>query len=501
MALEDLPDGFTVPTRGQIRDRYQRDVALRQPGAPTGEGSQAFIDGSVVADALMPIYANAVSIARGASLDDMTREQLKAECRALGIPEELPESAGTGFVIISASAGGVFIDTGRELKDDAQSLRFHCASADTYYDGGAVPVIGTDVGPTTNLAAGSKLKWTNPPAGLGGVATVQADADGNGFTGGRVAEQDDDIRRRISSARADAAAAGNTAAVRQAVKRAGASLGIAVQDVFVYPAITGSGHYAYVFTLRPGSPGTTRVPDAVEIAAVRAFVQNEFPGDDGIFAAEIIEEGVVAKLGIEWAKSNSDVGWVDAAPWPTFADEFFVAAVTNALSFTVQSDASSPTAPQAGQTFAFYDRINGSFARKRILSVASLGGGQWSIIVDSTNNTSNVNYLPTVNEEMCPYSKSLDLLVEPLLAKVDLLGPGEQVDEFFDEGYRQKRQPENPTEWPSDLRHKDLDGIEALAQVHDVSWLSPDIPHSPSVGVAGVSSNLVTLTRILAFPT
>jgi len=78
MPLEDLPNGFVAPTRGAIRDRFQKDYELRQPGCPTGEGSQAFIDGSVIADTLMPIYADAVSVARGANLADMTRAQLMA---------------------------------------------------------------------------------------------------------------------------------------------------------------------------------------------------------------------------------------------------------------------------------------------------------------------------------------------------------------------------------------------------------------------------------------
>jgi uncharacterized phage protein gp47/JayE len=500
LTIEDLPDGFAVPTRGEIRDRFQKDYLLRQPGSPTGEGSQAFIDGSVIADALSPLYANAISIARGANLADMSRAQLQDECTALGIPIELPESAGTGFVIIAASTGGVFIDTGREIKDESRNLRFHCAVAGTYYNGLAVPIIGTDKGPTTNVPAGTKMKWSNPPAGLASIATVQEDADGNGFTGGRAVESDDDIRSRITTARADPPAGGNVAQIRALVKEAGASLGIAIQEVFVYPAITGSGHYAYIFTLRPGSPGSSRCPDAIQIAAVRAFIHKALPEDDGIFSAEIIEEEVTAKLGIVWAKTAS--GWVDAQPWPVYADLFAVTAVTSALVFEVESGlgASLEQAPQVGQTFAFYDRANGKFARKRILTVTDNTGGNYSLTIDSTNNASDPNYLPTVTEEFCPWSTSLDLLVEPMLIEIDTLGPGEQADGFFDEGYRQKRIPENPLEWPSELRHNSLDAVDDLPQIHDIEWLEPTIPYVPAVGVAGVSSNLIAIDVLLAFP-
>lgn len=498
MPLEDLPDTFTVPTRSEIRDKFQRDYQIRQPGAPTGEGSQAFIDGSVIADTLAPLYADAVTVARGASLADMNRNQLKDECKALGIPQELAESAGTGFVVIAASAGGVFIDTGRQLKDEGRNLTFRCALAGTYFNLKAVPVIGVDKGPSTNIPAATVLKWNNPPAGLGNLATVQEDADGNGFTGGRSAETDDDIRARITTAHADPPAGGNVAQIREIVKEAGAALGIAVQEVFVYPCITGSGHYCYVFLLRPGVVGGSRIPDAIQIAQVRAYIHGAMPEDDGIFAGEVIEEGVAAKIGIKWSKTPG-VGWVDAAPWPSFADAYAVSAVTDALNFVVTSFAAVPTAPQVGQTFAFYDAPNGKYARKRILSAAG-AAGVYTIVVDDTNNASDVNYLPIVTEGLCPYSPSLDLIVAPLLGKTDLLGPGEQVDEFFDEGYRQKREPENPLEWASEIRHNTLDPVGDLPQVHDSTWLAPEIPHVPSVGVAGASSNLATISSLLAFP-
>jgi uncharacterized phage protein gp47/JayE len=499
MALEDLPNGFVVPTRGEIRDRFQRDYLLRQPGAPTGEGSQPFIDGSVIADTVLPIYANSVSIARGANLADMTREQLKAEARALGIPEELPEGAGGGFVLITASAGGVYIPANRELRDDTRKLRFKCLTSDTYFDGKPVPVTGIDKGPQTNLPAGARLKWTNPPPGLGSIAIVQADADGAGFTGGRAAESDDDIRGRISTTIAEPPAGGNVAEIRKQVKNAGRDLGIAVQEVFVYPAITGSGHYAYVFTLRPGEGSTSRIPDATQIAAVRAYIHRAMPEDDGIFAAEIIDQEVTAKLAIRWA--NTAVGWSDAQPWPLFAENWTVQTVTSATAFRVHTEPGTPTPPEAGKTIAFYDRVNRTFARKRILSATDVGTGyQFDLVVDQTNNASNLNYLPVVDEEFCPYSESLAPIVKPLLDEVDLLGPGEQEAAPFDEGTRQKRQPESPGEWPSELRHKTLNSVEDLPAVHDVHWLAPEIPYGPLVGVAAASSNMVAITRVLAYP-
>lgn len=500
--LEDLPDGFALPTRTEVRDKFQQNVALRQPGAPTGEGSQAFVDGSVIADTVMPLYANAGSIARGGSLSDMTREQLKAECKALGIPEELPASAATGFVLITASTGGVFISEARFLKDEQRNVTFRCAYARQYYNGEAVPIIGVDTGPNTNVPAGTKLKWQNPPAGLGLIATVQEDADGNGTTGGRDVESDDDIRRRIETRSADPPAGGNVASVRNLVKKGGKQIGIAVEEAFVYPAFNASGHYAYVFTLRPSTPGVSRIPDATQIALMRAFIHRELPEDDGIFAAEILEEETALRIGVRWA-SGAD-GWMDAVQWPAEASDWDVMTATSATTFTVRAAAGIVTdIPQVGQTIAFYDADDKAFVKKRILTATNVSGGgesRYTLTIDETNSASDVNYLPVVGEAFCPFSESLSLLVSPILKAADVVGPGEMVAAPFDEGTRQRRIPEDPVEWQSDFDHDLIDEAEDLEQVHDMSVISPVLPLAVSVGVPGVSANMLKLTSILAFP-
>lgn len=498
MPLEDLPNGWVSPTRPGIRDQFQRDMQLRQPGVPTGEGSQAFIDGSVMADTLMPLYANAASIGRGANLRDMTRAHLKEECLALGIPEELPATPGFGFAEIVASAGGVFIPADRECKDEATQLRFRCAVADTYFHGQPVPVIGIDTGPTTNLAPGARLKWSNPPAGLGSIATVLADPNGDGFTGGRIAETDDDIISRIIATRADPPTGGNASHVRTLVKQCAIHVGVPVQEVFVYPAITGAGHYAYCFTLRPGKAGGSRIPTALQIAAVLAFITGALPHDDGIFASTILEDAITAKLGIEWMPGAQ--GWVDASPWPPAADNFHVTTPTSATTFDVKSDEPVSTAPAVGKTFAFYDKKQSKFVRKRILSAVALGAGEYTLTIDTSNNASDPNYKPAVDEEFCPWSPSLDLLAAPLLTEFDTLGPSEQEEDFFDDGYRQRRDPPDPASWPIQVRHNSLDAVDDLPQIADVTWLSPSIPYTPAVGVPGVSSNLVVIGTLLAFP-
>lgn len=499
MAVEDLPNGFYVPQRDEIRDQYQKDVKLRIPGAPIGEGSQAHAEGSVIADTLIPIYADGLSVARDANLDDKTLEGLKAEARGMGLPELLPASGGTGFVQIAASAGGVGIDEGRELYDEATSLRFECAVTQTYFDKGSVPIRGIDVGPTTNLGAGTVLRWRNPPAGLGAKATVLPDADGEGLTGGRNEETPDELRDRIRAERASPAAGGNDANVRRLVKEAGKKLGIPIQECFVYPCIRGPGTTGFAFTLRPAKPGGSRTPNAVQIAAVLAYVVGALPGDDGILACTILEEAVTCSLEVEWDPEAD--GWADLDPWPSAAGDWYVSLATSATSFKVKAAGAGTRSPQVGQSLAFYNTSTGKFVRKRIGAVSGPVGGEYTITVDASNGASDTVYAPALNERFCPWSDSLDMLVTPMATEFDKLGPGEQVEEFFDEGYRQRRFPRNaPGTWPSVMRHKMLDAIDDFPQIADVQWVSPSIPHATPVGTPGVSSNLLTFARLLVFP-
>lgn len=498
MALTDLPGNFFAPTRQDIHARWLRDYRIRNPGVDTSPGSRPYIDGLVVADTILPIYADAIAVGNNADLANKTSRGLEIEAANLGLPERLPASGAVGFVTISASTGGGLVQQNAELKDDKTGLRFKAQITSTYFDAQPVPIIGVDTGPATNLAAGTVLRWTTTPIGIGETATVLATPDGKGLTGGRDKETDPELVLRIADARANPAASGNAAAVRRFAKEGAAALGIPLQEVFVFPASAGPGTTAFVFTLRPASPGASRTPTSVQIAAILAHVMGELPGDDGLFACSILESAQTLKLQIQWARGAT--GWADAQTWPVYADDFYVTGIPSALTFDVTSVAGSPTAPQVGKTIAFYDTANARFVEKRILTVSGTGPS-WTITCDTTNNASDTSYVPSVSERFCPWSDSLDLLAQPLLIQVGTLGPGEMFSDFFDEGYRQRRDPPSPDVWPSVLRNKDLElALGKLPAVADVVIASPTLPYATPVGTANVSVNLTTVGKILAFP-
>lgn len=495
MPISDLDGDFYVPTREDLLTRWLRDYKIRKPDVDTGAGSRAHIDGSVVADTILPVYADAAAAGNGVALRDKTSAGLETEAEGLGIPKRLPANGGAGFVTIGAASGGGLIQVGAEIKDERTGYRYRCAATKVYFDGDPVPIRGIDTGPATNLPAGSILRWTTTPIGIKPTATVLADPDGNGLKGGRDQETDPELVRRIEDARAHPAASGNTAAVRRFAREGAAALGIPLQETFVFAGTAGPGSTAYVFTMRPSTSGGSRAPSSADIAAILAYITGELPHDDGLFACAIVDTATDFKLDVSWAGA----GWTDAQPWPDRADDFYVSAVTDATTFSVDSDDASPTAPQVGQSIAFFDEDTGLFVPKRILTVT--GSGPWAIACDTTTDATDTTYVPTVNERMCPWSDSLQDLVTPLLDQMATLGPGQMVASFFDAGLRQRRDPPSPQRWPSVVRHKDIEGaLGSMRSVADVSVASPSLPYETPVGTKNVSVNLLTVGKILAFP-
>ena len=78
MALDVTPGVIEVRTRDKIRDDFTEDYKLRVPEADVGPGTQPFIDGSTLADALVVVDANALTVGRGTNLRTSAGQWLAA---------------------------------------------------------------------------------------------------------------------------------------------------------------------------------------------------------------------------------------------------------------------------------------------------------------------------------------------------------------------------------------------------------------------------------------
>lgn len=479
-------------SRDEHRDRFLKFYGLRAPAADVGPGSEPYIAASAHADAMLVVYSDAKTIGRNTNLVDATGDDLLRKARGEGIDGKLPATGADGFVIVAAGQTGGFIDEGEQLRDKPTGSIFECAVADTYQSGQLLPIRGVTTGTATNLPAGRILYWNSPPSGINDTATVYQD-----LTGGHPEESDQELIDRIIDQKKNPPASGNDAAYRKAVLT---TPGVAVEQVWTYPAMFGPGTTCIIFTVRASNAFASRLPNAAQIAAVESNLVVVFPYDDGIFVGMLVAEPTKIQVEVTWAKGAK--GWTDAAPqWPPFvsAGPVKVSVATSATVFRLLS-ATSIATPQVGQTIGFYDSTVGKFKRKRIGAVAVvIAGTTWDITCDTTANASDTTFAPAVNAVASPWSDSLDLLVAPFAVYFASLGPGEQVASFVDPGRRQKRQPESPDEQPSVIANRDLAGAPPRSVVSDIVIESPVTPHSTTVGTPGVLSNLLTLGEIAVF--
>ena len=204
-------------------------------------------------------------------------------------------------------------------------------------------------------------------------------------------------------------------------------------------------------------------------------------------------------LRVRW--SSGTVGWSDSVQWPPYIGGGFqamvVSAVTSALVFNVFA-ISGPVQPQVGANFGFFDPITGKFRRKRVLSVAVVDAFTLTISCDGTNGASDLDFVPPVSSIPCPWSDSLDTLVEPVLEGFAGLGPGEMYSSFFDDGLRQKRSPAPPV-WPSELGTRAFRNLDEVTSASSIQIVFPAIPYATPVGTPEISVNLLTLGKLSAF--
>lgn len=495
----EIPQTFPEPDRNELRDQYLRDVAFYSDGAQdVGDGSQPWIDGSVLADQLVPAYLRIKTSGENLVLTKSTSAATESWAASKGQTERIGAIGASGYVQISASTGGTTIFAGDELRETSTGLRFQVSETGTYADEDVVPVTGLDTGTATNLDPGTVLTWTSPRPGCGSTATVWEDADGSGLSGGRAEETDAEVIARLIEAGRNPPASGNDAQYQALVK---ATPGLAVQQGFTYPAILGPGTVGIAFTLQPAIPGGDRIPNAAQMTLVENWLQSQVPHDDQFFVCTLTSEPVDVAMEVQWQEGADD--WTDTVPWPPYysgTSAIKVTAVTSATYFTLgraSGNYSGAQQPIAGQTIAFFDASNRTFSKKRILSFT--GTGPWVITVDPTNNVSDLTFTPAVGDRAMPHSPSLELVLDPVLSYFDTLGPGEQVASFFDAGYRQRRTPAPPKSWPSTVGARLINGVQDLAAVADASLQEPTTPLACPVGTAATESYLHQLRGLAVF--
>lgn len=488
----------TVKTRDQVIQDYERDYLNRSSGTLTGPGTAVRRDAVLLADALMPLYANVVKAGRAIALDERT----EAELRQLAADKSVTLSGAvgsTGTVTIRAATTGTTIFAGDEAIEPNSKLVFYCTTTAAYDDQGSVPMAARSTGPATNLDADTVLQWRTPRPGCATNCTVDEQTDGSGFTGGAEADGREQIIAKIRDANANPPASGNAADYQKWIK---ATPNIQIEEAFIYPCALGPGGLHWTFTVAPNRYGS-RAATATQIALVRAYVSSVAPKHDlGVGIATDTEDLVVC-IGVDW--ENAEEQWHDETPWPAYYEEtpasgsgaVVIDTGSTASSLVVKTanaDYSTCGDPVAGQVFGLYDLANRAFRRFTALSVS--GTGPWTITVDQSYDASYIGYTPVAGQRMMPWSEGLALFVAPVHAAFDGIGPGERVATTYLDGRRAKRYPAPPKYWPDRITKSLETTMESMGSVTSLDILE-------GLGVVATPSatpNILTLSDLAAYP-
>ena len=487
---------LTTKTRDEVIAQYQRDYLLRCPDALTGPGTQPYLAAVLLADQLMPVYANCTHVANAIDLEQRTLTELTAEAARLGVTLT-GASGSSGFVVVRTATGGAVIPAGAELVEPNTKLVYYCTTTGLYANGASVPVAARSAGPGTNQPAATVLQWSSPVPGLATTCSVEATTSGDGLVGGADEEGREQVIAKIRDHLANPPGSGNDADYQRWIR---ATIGVQVEAAFIYPCAFGPGTTGWTFTVAPDRYGS-RVPSAAQIALVRAGLSLA-PRTDLRFHLPIVAEPTPIVCSVTWATDADQ--WADETPWPAYFPQapgagsgaIRVSAATSPLTFTLEAangDYTTCGDPATGQALAVWDATARVFRNKRILSV--VGGGPWGIVCDGTFAASDTTYTPVVGQRAMPWSASLAQLAAPVIAFFDGVGPGEANAVTYLDGQRARRDP-GPAVWP----YRVTKALEAsLAALSSVDSL--DLAEGSGVAATvSTAPNLLTLSDLAAFP-
>lgn len=495
MPIDKFEGKLITKTRDQIRDEYLRDYKLRQPLADTAPGTLPHLLGTNTADSLLPMYANVPTLGDATTFLNAKGSLLDLWGSIMG-RDRRPDVGAIGYVTVKTSSGGSNVVAGDVIKETKRNLRFRVLVTAAVSDGEQVGIVGIDTGPATNLDPGTEMTWLSPRAGMASTATVFENADGSGLTGGALAESDEQYQAALLELSRNPPAMGNES---QVIAEALKIQGIAIQAVFVFPAVKGPGTKSIAFTMRPSTPGGSRLPNSAQLGYVESVLKSVYPFDDGFAMVTIAEQGVDVVLRATFKEAAAS--FVDQSPWPEYVAAPI--AVTNAVAITATSfrvtTASAITAPSVGKTIALYNSASATFVAKRILTVSAAGANTWDLTFETTLPTSDTSFIPANGAIVSPWAASMQDLVLPVLNYFDAQGPGEMFASFSDPGRRQRRFPEpGPESWPSKIENRMLDQLFSL--VSDVSIAAPTVPYSTTVGTSPALAYIHRLTDLAVYP-
>ena len=284
---------YTLPTDEEILSLALAHFAVAHADPLTGKspplgprdflGQEARALASLLRGVLAGVQAaDADAIPGGVYVDEngvtRTRNSSKALsdwAYVIGLPSNVSDYGRNGAQPARGGGGtatgtpGVVIPGGAQLTDSSGTVTLVLRSGVTVGGGGSVGVAvdASTTGSAGNLAAGTVLRWSSPPAGLSSTLTLTTS-----LSGGYDQEGDVDLALRIVRRLQDRPKGGTAADYREWAESAedGSGALVGVARAYVYPLRDGTGSVTVVTVL--GGSGAARDPGATKRNQIQAWI-------------------------------------------------------------------------------------------------------------------------------------------------------------------------------------------------------------------------------------
>jgi uncharacterized phage protein gp47/JayE len=382
---------------------------------------------------------------------------------------------------------GVLVPTGAQLLD-VQGQGYQVTVGGTYLDEQPIPISALSTGASTNLPAGSVLKWVTPPPFASSTVLVV----GSGLTGGVDAETIEGLRKRLLAYLRDPPGGGNAAQVNAWAEQAST----AVQKGFCFGCSDGPSTCHETVVRAPTSTNKNRDVDATLLTTtIKPYVLGQIPTWVEVTQTTPVNQPVDVSIGLALPASaqagGPGGGWLNATPFPVVAGSGHadVGTVTDSTHFVVSSD----VAPTAGVTVvAWMDPNTWTLRQATVTAFSSAGGSLWNLTID----TPFVGV--TTGQWIMPAALNLGVYIAALLSFMGEMGPGEctTIPGLLP---RALRSPSPLDDYPSSLNATLLRAIEDTGnEVLDTSFLYRSAT-SPTIAAAPSSPPSIFVPRKLAF--
>lgn len=354
--------------------------------------------------------------------------------------------------------------------------------------------VGRDVGISTNIANGTRLRWANLPVGAAPEAVTSEQ-----YTGGTNRELDQEWGRRVEARIRHKPAAGNSSHVRGWAREASNAVADAAIYCCAYHA--GSVHVAVIQKRANVQGPGGRIASFGTLQAVTAYLvppgSSVFPTPPFLVVSSCVPQPSHLVIGLSLPRGRN-AGWADLSPWPTSTGgtPAAITVVSNQTHFRMNSPSGLPIG--VTPAMMIWNDVTSRFERLIVASVASAGGGLYDVVL----STAPAKTL-AVADRISPYTDRQQIAAETIEGYFDSLGPGELIDLATDpRAHRAFRFPEPSEELPQragagilSWLQDALGGALADSTLDAISSTTPTVPVSPYDG-----PSLLVAGRVGVYP-